>query len=898
MRFDRIRLQNFKCYEDAELRLDSGVTVIHGLNGSGKSSLLEACFFALYGSRALDTTLDEIVTIGAEETVVELYFTHGGDSYHIRRRIRATGSDARTAECVLEGPGGTTEGATDVRSRVTSMLRMDTEAFVNCAYVRQGEVNKLINASPSVRQDTLDDLLQLGKLEEYRDRASDARVGVGRVRDDKQGALTEVDEQLEGKEDKGLHQQRNAVETELSEVESKIERYEQNQSEAEQSREEAAEVIETYEQKRAELAEVEEDIDGLRERIQETEREREEFAERASECREELTETRKQRDDLVDTLGIEAGNELAPRVSERIEAVEAEIEEVTEEIRELSVTKTEHDNEAERLASEADELESTAEQKRTEADELATEVSETEAKLAERRERLDEMTTEIEEKRAAFDNAPVGVGEASAYREEIAEELGEIRERRTALAAELDNERERIAEAESLLEAGKCPECGQPVEESPHVSDIDERREHVTELEAELDDTEARERERDDDLERAKELETLESEIERLESDRENLDQILDEREDTIEEKRQRIERLREEAAESEEEAQASRERATEARKQATECKEEIAAANKQKAELSERRDTLETLLDVLEAITGLEEERESLQRQRAEREEVNDERRERLGELRERRSDLREEFDEDRIEQARKQKQKADAYLEEVAETLAELEDRLAALQGKLGGIETEIEAMEELRQRQAELRETVERLDSLYDEAEQLEEMYRTLRSELRQRNVESLERLLNETFELVYENDTYSRIEVDGEYRLTVFQKDGEQLDPEQLSGGERALFNLSLRCAIYRLLAEGIEGTAPMPPLILDEPTVFLDAGHVSQLVELIDAMYDLGVEQILVVSHDEELIDAADTLVTVRKDSTTNRSTVERLENLQGIDEQVLAAGSD
>jgi exonuclease SbcC len=138
-----------------------------------------------------------------------------------------------------------------------------------------------------------------------------------------------------------------------------------------------------------------------------------------------------------------------------------------------------------------------------------------------------------------------------------------------------------------------------------------------------------------------------------------------------------------------------------------------------------------------------------------------------------------------------------------------------------------------------------------------------------------------MLNETFELVYENDTYSRIELDGEYRLTIYQKDGDALDPDQLSGGERALFNLSLRCAIYQLLAEGIDGAAPMPPLILDEPTVFLDSGHVTQLVELIDAMRDRGVEQILVVSHDDELVGAADDLVTVRKDSTTNRSTVER-----------------
>jgi exonuclease SbcC len=136
------------------------------------------------------------------------------------------------------------------------------------------------------------------------------------------------------------------------------------------------------------------------------------------------------------------------------------------------------------------------------------------------------------------------------------------------------------------------------------------------------------------------------------------------------------------------------------------------------------------------------------------------------------------------------------------------------------------------------------------------------------------------------LLYQNDAYSHVELDGEYRLTVSQKDGETLDPEHLSGGERALFNLSLRCAIYRLLAEGIEGAAPMPPLILDEPTVFLDAGHVTQLLDLIEHMREeVGVEQILVVSHDDELVDAADDLVRVEKDATTNRSSVERVDQV-------------
>ena len=184
-------------------------------------------------------------------------------------------------------------------------------------------------------------------------------------------------------------------------------------------------------------------------------------------------------------------------------------------------------------------------------------------------------------------------------------------------------------------------------------------------------------------------------------------------------------------------------------------------------------------------------------------------------------------------------------------------------------------------VRERPAFLADGVAALESLHEETSELEAMYGDLRSELRQRNVAELERTLNETFELVYGNDAYSRIELDGEYVLTVYQKDGEPLDPEQLSGGERALFNLSLRCAIYRLLSEGIDGAAPTPPLILDEPTVFLDSGHVSRLVRLVEEMRGFGVRQILIVSHDDELVGAADELVTVKKDPRSNRSTVHR-----------------
>ncbi|WP_233553827.1 hypothetical protein [Halococcus sp. IIIV-5B] len=84
-----------------------------------------------------------------------------------------------------------------------------------------------------------------------------------------------------------------------------------------------------------------------------------------------------------------------------------------------------------------------------------------------------------------------------------------------------------------------------------------------------------------------------------------------------------------------------------------------------------------------------------------------------------------------------------------------------------------------------------------------------------------------------------------------------------DPANASRGERAVVNLALRAGIYRLIAQirGAGGT--LPPFILDEPTTFLDEGHVGQLEQMLDTIKEWDVAQVFVVSHDESLIHGAD-----------------------------------
>ncbi|WP_247728354.1 DNA double-strand break repair ATPase Rad50 [Halovivax limisalsi] len=888
MRVERLSLTNFKCYGEVDLSLSTGVTVVHGVNGSGKSTLLEAVFFALYGSKALDDrALADVITTGEDGASVTLWFRHAGAEYRIERRLSRRDDRAVTTKCVLEGPEGTVDGARDVRAFVTDLLRMDATAFVNCAYVRQGEVNKLIHASPGERQDMIDDLLQLGALESYRERASEARLGVSDVLDEVRGEAATLDEQIEAKEEKSLHDRLNGLETKRSDVVTEIERFEEQRENAIETRDSAQDVLDTHEEIREELEDLDERIETLREKITETESDREEAAER-------LSDLRSRREDVSDRIeSLRSALEGDLPDEDAIEARLAELDDREESLRssleDTRVEITERTGTIESLRETAAELEEEAETSRSDAESLAETLAADRETIEERSEKLAELDEDIEDARARFEDAPVDPSSVDDHLSTVRERESERREELTELTTELATVESAIEEAEELLEAGKCPECGQPVEDSPHVNDLAEERERRETLAAERDELEAELETLAERIERAESLAETARRIDRLEDQRESLSQLLEEKRETVEDKVQQRESLIDSAEDAEATATENRERAASIEDEIETLREELGEYNERLAALRETREQVETLRSERATRAEIDREIETVRERRADWKTMNEERRAQLSDARDRRSELEAEFDDDRVEAARENLADARSYIERVDEKLDELRGERDDLQNAIGAVENELEELESLRERREAVADRMEALESLHADARTLQDTYETLRAELRQRNVETLERLLNETFELVYQNDSYAGIDLDGSYQLTVYQKDGEALDPEQLSGGERALFNLSLRCAIYRLLAEGVDGAAPLPPLILDEPTVFLDAGHVGQLVSLVESMRELGVEQIVLVSHDEELVGAADDLVHVEKDATTNRSTLAHRDALDLVD---------
>src|SRR6266851_3036014 len=102
MKFERIILENFRQYygqEKLEFAKDNRrrVTIIHGVNGAGKTSLFLAMNWCLYGEG-----VDNVGELISKEAIkqaspgdivtmsVELYFSHNGERYLAKRSRRGT----------------------------------------------------------------------------------------------------------------------------------------------------------------------------------------------------------------------------------------------------------------------------------------------------------------------------------------------------------------------------------------------------------------------------------------------------------------------------------------------------------------------------------------------------------------------------------------------------------------------------------------------------------------------------------------------------------------------------------------------------------------------------------------------------------------------------------------
>ncbi len=161
MRLNSVALTNFRQHADTRIDFDSGLTGIIGPNGSGKTTILEAIAWAIYGTSATRGTRESIRhnRAGARATVrVELDFDLGGHRYRVVRGLTS-------AELYLDGAGAPIASSISGVSEVlTRRLGMTREEFFNTYFTGQKELSVMAAMGPSERAQFLSHVLGYERL--------------------------------------------------------------------------------------------------------------------------------------------------------------------------------------------------------------------------------------------------------------------------------------------------------------------------------------------------------------------------------------------------------------------------------------------------------------------------------------------------------------------------------------------------------------------------------------------------------------------------------------------------------------------------------------------------------------------------------------------------------------
>ncbi|MBI4210487.1 MAG: AAA family ATPase [Candidatus Diapherotrites archaeon] len=199
-----IRLQNWKTHLDSTFEFVRGTNVIVGHMGSGKSSLMDAISFALYGTfpsqAARKVSLEETIMakpIKQEKGTVTLSFEYAGKDYEVERTVKRNGiSEAylREGTRIISGPK-----MTEVTKKIEETLEATYDLFSRAIYSEQNQIDYFLKLSAAQRKEKLDELLGLDKYERVRANSVTLSNRLRKTADDRKAFLAEQKKKVDPK---------------------------------------------------------------------------------------------------------------------------------------------------------------------------------------------------------------------------------------------------------------------------------------------------------------------------------------------------------------------------------------------------------------------------------------------------------------------------------------------------------------------------------------------------------------------------------------------------------------------------------------------------------------------------------------------------------------------------
>lgn len=186
---------------------DAGVFLVHGPTGAGKTSILDAITYALYGEvgggRQRDRLRSDHADPGAQSAVAFEFCLRGEDwritrepkQERARRRGQGSTVQAPTAALARRGPGGwepVASGVQEVGMAVVDLLGLDRQQFQQVVVLPQGQVAEALRASAHERERLLASLFDARRFEAYTARLADRARALEAETDRRAQALADL----------------------------------------------------------------------------------------------------------------------------------------------------------------------------------------------------------------------------------------------------------------------------------------------------------------------------------------------------------------------------------------------------------------------------------------------------------------------------------------------------------------------------------------------------------------------------------------------------------------------------------------------------------------------------------------------------------------------------------
>ena len=896
IRLKSLTLKGFLSHLSTSLNFRDSSYVIIGDNASGKTSILRGIFFALFGIDVVigRKNIQKLINRRTNNLEVRLSFLHNGKEYEIRRTLSVKGRSFAEISC-----NGKKEaiGVSNVNSVVADELKIDMNVFKSTTYVPQGELVSFLEGDPKERREILNRLMGIDVINEKAEIVKEFKKELSIRLSHLEGVLEGRDMLKESvfnlsKEKKGIEEEIKQLNAELMDLNEILNQNEELVKDYDSREKEFSNLSEKLSVYKDQLISLNNEIENLKERINEVESLKREIP--------LLKESLKQLPKLKELQGkLLAVRELRQKVKllqEKSKFIEDRKKELSLNMQRIKVLQDERANLEKAIDTLKEHLKRVAlkvenlEQLKSRYDEVKFNIKNEFDIIKEKSERLEGLKF-------------VDVSEISNRKEKIGERLKNLQDKLSKLEALKKLQEERIERLgnESI---DQCPLCGS------HLSDLKRRdliekavlsikeiegkirdkSEEISNVKLELERVEKElkdaivkktERERMEiDLNKSKEkLKLLEGKLSALKFDPVEYESLKKEAEslnkkllslkekvsyvvseiDSLERINERISKTISGLSQSEVLKEISRlkrreeDLMAEIKKAKRQCGISVSSLNELEKVIIEHEKAVMRLNKLEGQLNNLDSMKRSLKGKIQDSKLLKD----KIEKIKLRIKDIN--YNKEKHDAIKKIYSKVNLQ----AKTLRE---KIAELSGKLKQVEAQVRETEAMLKDLEKKEEILKKIKFVYDSVSFIEKGFhphRGFASKIREVLIPEITYFCKVFFEEF--NFEFGELNINEDLTVEFGIPGYGTMTLDQLSGGQKVAFALSLRFAMARKFMSSLD------LLMLDEPTVHLDAERKQELANLLMKLKG-KIPQMIVVTHDPELEIAGDKILRVRKEN--------------------------